>query len=366
MSWSLSFTGKMGIVKDSYHRFALTVNLSPSTEAEVAEEALATLVTLVEAGSKHVLFRVTEPWKDQSHSACVSGCIMQYINRLHSNNHTSQILNLEKLTHNLSVMIMAPIQYALCPVFLDFLTHAYGDTGVRTNLFTASDISPDGDDYSPNYHEVIKSFGNMVQLVRAKSSTLMLGVADVFNRKTLQHLFDAHGGHISLCLPGNLDLPNMHARNVEFIHGRGCNTFYYLSETTITELDRETVPTLEPLLEKYEMAKNNLGTLLVKMIIQYGPVPCIDIALGLDYLMDFITHITHPFVYRTAQQAPTVGKRYQIQKSDIEDLVLESEEVECKEDEVWMRANLHTVAKRVLTDKNVLLQKKINVAAKFL
>jgi len=365
MSWSLSFTGKMGIVKDSYHRFALTVNLDPSTVSQVAESALTDMVTLVEAGNKHILFRIAEPWRDESHSTCVIGCILQYVNMLHGNNHKETSLNREKLTHNLSVMIMAPIQYALCPAFLAFITQPYGETGVCTNLFTASDISPDGDDCTPNYHDVIDSFGEMVQKVRARSSTMMLGVADVFNRKTLQHLFDAHGEHISLCLPGNLDLPNMHARNVEFIHGRGCNTFYYLSETTINELGRETVPTLEPLLEKYEMSKNNLGTLLVKMIIQYGPVPCIDTSLGLDYLMDFTTHITHPFVYRTAQQAPTVSKRYQIQKSDIEDLVMESEEIECKEDEGWMRANLHTVAKRVLTNKNVLLQKKIEHAAKF-
>lgn len=113
------------------------------------------------------------------------------------------------------------------------------------------------------------------------------------------------------------------------------------------------------------MCKNNLGSLLIKMLIQYGPIPCIDVKVGLDYLMDYVTCISHPFAYRTAQQAPTVNKRFQVQKDDVDDLIVESEEVECKEDEVWMRAYLHTLPRRVLSYDNNLLQKKIEYANKF-
>lgn len=355
----------MGVVRDSYHRFALTVDCNPSELREVPEEDLTNMVTLVNEGYKHLMFRVTDQYSDANESTIITKCIMQYMDRLHANHHTQNILNKEVLTWNLVVMIIAPIGFATCPVFLDFVTQPFGDTGVLCNLFIVSDVSSDEDDVTEDYHSVIESFGSVVEVVRARSATLLLGVSDVFNRKTLQHLFEAHGENIALCLPGNIELPNLHARNVEFIHGRGCNTFYYLSATMIMELDRETVPTLEPILEKYEMAKNNLGTLLIKMLIQYGPIPCIDFNLGIDYLMDFVTFLTHPFIYRTAQQAPTVGKRFQVQKSDIDDLIVESEEIECKEDEAWMRSVLHTVAPRVLTHSNVLLKKKIEHANKF-
>jgi hypothetical protein len=366
MSWSLSFTGKMGIVRDSYHRIALTIGCNPSELREVPEEDLVSMVTLVNEGFKHLQFRVTEPYRDTSCSTTVRNCIMQYIDRLHANRHSQKVLNEHALTWNLAVMIMVPIRYTTCPLFLDFVTRPLGDTGVSFNLLVISDISPDEDVQTLNHHKVIEAFGNVVSAVRAKSSALLLGVADIFNRKTLQHLFEAHGAEISLVLPGNIDLPNLHARNVEFIHGRGCNTFYYLAPDVITGLDREQVPTLEPLLEKYDMCKNNLGTLLIKMLIQYGPIPCIDFDVGVDYLLELVSFMTHPFIYRTAQQAPTVVKRFQVNKSDIEDMLVESEEIECKADEEWMRTVLHTVAPRVLTDASGILKKKIDHANKFM
>ena len=352
MSWSLSHTGKMGIVRDSYHRFALTITVNPSEISQIEDEELEDLATLVNHGCKHLLFRITDKYDNyQNSSAAVQQLIMQYINYLHERNHDSKILNENKLTWNLVIMIMSPIQWAHCDVFSSFITsnNLGNDTNMKFNVYIATDVSADDDDMSGDYHAIIATYGNMVECIRKKSKTLMLGVTDVFNRKTLQHLFEEHGENIQLCLPGNLDLPNMHARNVEFIHGCGCNTFYYINSDVMNNLDREDVPTLEPLLEKYDMCKNNLGSLFIKVVIQYGPVPCIDIAVGVDYIMDYLVHITHPFVYRTGQQAPTVNKRYVIDKDDIDDLIVESEEIECKQDADWMRAYLHTIKLRTLT-----------------
>ena len=368
MSWSVSYNGKMGVVKDSYHRFALTITVDPSdidTE-DVEEEKLEDLATMVDAGCKHLLFRITDIYINHNQSGMVAKRhIQQYIDYLHARNHVSQILNEGKLTWNLQVMVMAPVSWSHCPVFSSFITEPMGDTGVSMYMYIATDVSPDGDDQSLNYQSVIESYGNMIQSLRPKCSKLRFGCTDVFNRKTLQHLFEAHKQEIHLCLPGNLDLPNMHARNVEFIHGCGCQTFYYITADVMSKLDREDVPTLEPLLEKYDMCKNNFGTLFTKMVIQYGPIPCIDIDLGVDYIMNFLVHITHPFTYRTAQQSPTVNKKYTIEKEDIEDLIMESEEIECKEDEDWMRAYLHTIKPRELTHGNPILQKKIEEMEKF-
>ena len=365
-----------------------------SLYVKVSEEELDDLVAVVNQGVKHILFMITDPYISESESTLiVKNCIMQYIERLYQSNHDSLALNNENLTWNLTIMIQAPITWVTNgdsgnDIFISFITEKINlsnengnDDYIKFNLYIASDVSPDGDDHSPDYHAVIESYSTMANNKRKKdsssssssSSQLKLGLTDVFNRKTLQHLFELHARNnesektnIHLCLPGNIDLPNLHCRNVEFIHSYGINTFYYLSsDIMLNNLDRETVPTLEPLLEKYDMCKNNMGVLLVKMLIQYGPIPCIDFALGKDYILNFMTFITHPFVYRTQQQAPTVCKKYTINKDDIDDLIVESEEIECKEDEEWMRANLHTKELRELTHKNTILDKKVEIAEKF-
>ncbi len=52
-------------------------------------------------------------------------------------------------------------------------------------------------------------------------------------------------------------------------------------------------------------------------------------------------------------------------KEDIEDLVLESEEVECSDDVGWTRDALHKIPLRELTHHNAILAEKIQLANAF-
>jgi hypothetical protein len=113
------------------------------------------------------------------------------------------------------------------------------------------------------------------------------------------------------------------------------------------------------------MAKGNLGALLAKMIVQYGPIFCLDASLPLDYIQDYFLYIVHPFAYRTVQQAPTRVKRYMIQKTDVEDMIIESEEIECQADIPFKRDCLHRIPARTLTNENPVLAKKIALARAF-
>ena len=114
------------------------------------------------------------------------------------------------------------------------------------------------------------------------------------------------------------------------------------------------------------MAKGNIDTLLVKMLLQYGPMVCIGVStLSVDYLREHFAFMCDPFTYRTAQQAPTVIKRFQVTKTHVDDLILQSEELECVEDEHFTRNYLHAVPPRKLSDENSILQGKIELARKF-
>ena len=94
------------------------------------------------------------------------------------------------------------------------------------------------------------------------------------------------------------------------------------------------MPSLEAILDQYDMAKGYVDTLGVKMLVQYGVMPCVDSALGLEYLREHFAFMCDPFTYRTAQQAPTVIKRFVVQKVHVDELVELSEEIESKEDEL--------------------------------
>ena len=364
MAWSLSFTSKMGLVKDSFHRIPLLIDID-TTSVDVCD--LDKVERLVSANMKHMFFRLLG---DGSESGCKQALqsLRLYLERLHDAN----------LTFNTYVTVfMTNYNFIKNDELMDYLcmkpesttaAAARNDGSVHVGCIVVSLLSSSivEDKESENYHGVISQFESVKELVRKRSHDVKLGVADVYNRKTLQHLFEANRGEIAVAIPGDSELPNLRCRNIEYIHSQGCNIFLTFDGEYLQNLDREHVPTLEDILDEYTMAKGNIDTLFVKMLVQYGPMVCVGISsLSLEYVKDHFAFMCDPFTYRTAQQAPTVIKRFQVAKSHVEDLILQSEELECKEDENWMRNYLHAVPPRKLTDENAILQEKIELARKF-
>ena len=70
-------------------------------------------------------------------------------------------------------------------------------------------------------------------------------------------------------------------------------------------------------------------------------------------------------LFRTAQQAPTVIKRFVVAKAHVDELVVHSEDIECKEDEHFTRNYLHSLPPRTLTHENKILSKKIETSRLF-
>ncbi len=231
----------MGIVKDSYHRLVLTVNVKPDP-VEIPMKDLHKIGTMIAGGMKHIMFRIKSTYSE-------SNCSI-ILNQLET--YFSLLCNDPRnLTHDLFISMIAPAAYIITSdLFSDFVANTT-DIKAHVGLFIASEVSPDGDKNSLGYREIIDNYGEVRKRIREKRFDIALGVTDVFNRKSLQHLFECHGDDIKVAIPGDVEMPNINARNVEFIHSRGANTYLYYSANVLTSLDREAVPTLEPLLEKY-------------------------------------------------------------------------------------------------------------------
>lgn len=361
MAWSLSFTSKMGLVKDSFHRIPLLIDIDTSSAVEVSD--LDKVERLVSSNMKHMFFRLLG---DSSESGC-----KQAVENLRLYLERSRDAN---LTFNTYVTVyLTNYEFVKNDELMDYLCvkpeSANGnDNSVHVGCIVVSLLSPGivDDKESENYNGVISQFQSVKDAVRKRSEDVKLGIADVYHRKTLQHLFEANRGEIAVAIPGDSELPNLRCRNIEYIHSQGCNIFLHFDGDFLQNLDREHVPTLEDILDEYTMAKGNIDTLFVKMLVQYGAMVCVGISpLSLDYVKEHFAFMCDPFTYRTAQQAPTVIKRFQVAKNHVDDLILQSEELECKEDEHWMRNYLHAVAPRKLSDENSILQGKIELARKF-
>jgi hypothetical protein len=356
MSWSMSYTSKMGLVKDSYHRIPLIIDLSASSGVAVAK--LESLERIVTDGMKHVFFRVGEEYS-ASGSTQILHNLEAYLERLQDAN----------LVYNLYVTVYcANGEFIHDDTFLQRVCRRTDSpkTEIDVGCVVVSLLCEEvPDKEAENYHDVIKRFGIISGRIREFSSDIKIGISDCFNRKTLQHLFEAHPAQIAVAIPCEVDFPNFRCRNIEYIHSQGCNIFVLLSAELLPNLSREHVPSLEGILDKYDMAKGHIDTLLIKMLIQYGLLPCVDADLGLDYLRDHYAFMCDPFTYRTAQQAPTVVKRFVVQKAHVDELVVLSEEIECKEDEYFTRNYLHSLQPRTLTHENKILSRKLETSRMF-
>ena len=362
MAWSLSFTSKMGLVKDSFHRIPLVIDIAAGP---VDVHELDKVEKLVSSNMKHLFFRLSGDCSENGCKHAVQS-LRLYLERLHDAN----------LTFNAFVTVyLTDFEFIRNSELVDYLCQkpvnnesspspsAMSIGCIVVSLLGAGIVE---DKESSNYHGVISQFGSVKEAIRQRSDDIKIGIADVYHRKTLQHLYEAYPGEIAVAIPGDSQLPNLRCRNIEYIHSQGCNIFLLFDSETLPNLDREHVPTLEDILDEYTMAKGNIDTLLVKMLLQYGPMVCVGIAsLSLEYLKEHFAFMCDPFTYRTAQQAPTVIKRFQVAKSHVDDLILQSEEIECKEDEHWTRNYLHAVPPRKLTNENEILQGKIELARKF-
>lgn len=356
MSWSMSYTSKMGLVKDSYHRIPLIIDLSTTFNVDVTD--LDKIEKLVAEGMKHLFFRVSDHYSSDGCGQMFRN-LEAYLERLQD----------ASLVYNLYVTFYcANGEFMKDDSFVDGVC-CRGVSSPDEISIECLVVSLLGgavqDKEAENYHDVIQHYANISSKIRKRSNDIKIGISDCFHRKTLQHLFEAHPGEIAVAIPCDVDFPNFRCRNIEFIHSQGCNVFLLLSAELLPNLDREHVPSLEDILDKYDMAKGNIDTLLVKILIQYGPMPCVDASLSLEYLREHFAFMCHPFTYRTSQQAPTVIKRFVVAKAHVDDLVVHSEDVECKEDEHFIRHYLHSLPPRELTHDNKILAAKVAHARKF-
>ena len=351
----MSYTSRMGLVKDSYHRIPIIIYLSASSDVSVTE--LESLERITADGMKHI-FCVSGEYSDSSSTQILKN-LEACLERLQDAN----------LVYNLFVTVYcANGEFIRDDLFLQRVCRRTDSpkTEIDVGCVVVSllcDEVPNKE--AENYHDVINRFGIIRDRILAFRSDMKIGISNCFHRKTLQHLFETYPDQIAVAIPCDVDFPNFRCRNIEYIHSQGCNIFLLLSAELLPNLTRDHVPSLEAILDQYDMAKGYVDTLLIKMLVQYGVMPCVDSTLGLEYLREHFAFMCDPFTYRTAQQAPTVIKRFVVQKVHVDELVELSEEIESKEDEHFTRNYLHSLPSRTLTHENKILRKKIEISRLF-
>ena len=212
MSWSMSYTSKMGLVKDSYHRIPLIVDLSASSGVDVAE--LESLERIVADGMKHIFFRVAEEYSSSGATQVVQN-LEAYLERLQDAN----------LVYNLYVtMYCANGEFIHDDAFVQRVCRRTEspkneiDIGCLVVSLLCEEV-PDKE--AENYHDVIKRFGVISTKIREHSENIKIGISDCFHRKTLQHLFEAYPAQIAVAIPCDVNFPNFRCRNIEYIHSQG-------------------------------------------------------------------------------------------------------------------------------------------------
>ena len=179
MSWSLAYTSKMGLVKDSYHRIPLMITVRGSGGVEVAE--LDKIEKLVSAGMKHLIFFLHG---DGSEAECakVVENLGLYLERLQDAN----------LGVNLFVAVFCTnFKFINNDELMDFLCQpGTAPDQIVVGCIVVSLLCDGVVDHkeAENYHDVISQFGKVKAAIRKRSEHVKIGLADVYHRKTLQHV----------------------------------------------------------------------------------------------------------------------------------------------------------------------------------
>jgi len=191
------------------------------------------------------------------------------------------------------------------------------------------------------------------QLACSSPCPFFMGIDGIYDRGILQLLLEQPiGMDLQLVLPGSLQLPNIKFRIIDFIHSRGLNTMHIPSDNVLLNWAQspDQAPIMFTLLKKYPQCKNRPAPIIVKFLVQLGIIVGVSATLGAHFIEEMVAPVIHPFANRKEFCAPSITKRFVIEVQDVEALKQESEEVECKEDEIWRKAYLFRNPPRKLTD----------------
>lgn len=358
MSWSTAANGTWGILVEE-QRVGIVFDVALEAQVEIDRDLLTALYGL---NFRHFIFRVKGGGKLRDITIGISN-LRQYLRLLGLLSKTRNVLQDAALYITLVwdiadveavrvcfSSISAGEDAAIDCLLVDLLPHLNGsELSSFSNSTYTENIAK-----VPEISRLLTEIRNCAQSCRQiGAKPLTMGIDGIYECGILQLLFEQPiGKHLQLVLPGSLQLPNIKFRLIDYIHSHGANTMHMPTADVLSNWAKteDQAPVLYPLIQKYPQCKNQAAPIIVKYLLQLGIIVGVPAELGIHFVEELIAPLIHPFVNRREYAAPSITKRFVLDRQDVENMVAESEQVELKVDEA-LRAFLLKTPYRILSDK---------------
>lgn len=358
MSWSTAANGTWGILVEE-QRVGLVFEVGLEGPVEIDRDLVTSLYSL---NFRHFIFRVKMDSKLRDIAVVISN-LVQYLRLLGTLSKTRNVLQDAALYTTLVWDIADVEAVRVCFSSISTEENAAIDcllvdlapqlNGSELSSFSSSTYT-ENIAKVPELSRLLIEIRNCAQSCRQTGAKpLTMGIDGIYECGILQLLFEQPvGKYLQLVLPGSLQLPNIQFRLIDYIHSHGANTMHMPTADVLSNWAKteDQAPVLYPLIKKYPQCKNQAAPIIVKYLLQLGIIVGVPASLGRHFIEELIAPTIHPFVNRKEYVAPSITKRFVLDYQDVENMVVESEQVELKIDDA-LRAFLLKNPYRILSDK---------------
>lgn len=335
MAWSLTFTGRRSIVKDSYQRLALWVDIDEVNNGPFQ----SSMLDLSKENFLHV--NVDVPFEVNSNNV---GKVMEKVKVLYD---LGQGIQNRLVVHseNPDSSKMEPLQRLFASICFKHDNSFLVQSLLNSKFFVDAWIIMVGHDKDASLRNII----NIDDEVKSSGKTTSLGIGGCSEPMTLDwFLTKISPDIIQIVHLGDVQLPNVPMHSIELAHTQGYNTMCHISPQAFDN-ELHTMPQLLELAAKYEVTPDQL---ILKYLLQLGCIVSVPYKhIGSEYLKVHFSRLCHPFVHRRPFVSANKVLSFLIHADDMAVLTEASETCEAKADEFWTPHATSRAVDRELTYK---------------
>jgi hypothetical protein len=318
MSWSLPFNGKRSILRDSYHRLAITVQINDVT----GKEFLQYIKELAQSNLLHINVLIPHDYS----KIIAANFVVERLQSLVSlgaeiNDYYRPSENGKQTARKFFVSVQ--FRHDMFP-----LAKALLASGCDADLWLL-DISGQKCESLQNVHEISR-------LIAESNKEISLGISHCENPMELDwFLSKIQKDVLSVVHIGEIILPNLLIHSIELVHTAGYTAMVKINSSS---LESEIAPSvqLNELADKYKVPPE---IFLVKILLQLGCVVSLPFKFcqlsSQQQLTESIARLAHPFVHRKPFVSMFKMVSLSVLPEDIQLLIEESEAEEAKTDSYW-------------------------------
>lgn len=321
MSWSHSFNGMTCSIAESQHRIALNIKID-----EINEMLTNNLIKLTMFNFCHFIIDFNKKSLDTETIFQKLQILNKFKEYYESKSNGCKLII--SVHSNLDMMSTVILEFIINNnLQIDVIIYDLPVESKETNL----------NDLKNMYDKIVEN--NKVKL-------LQLGIGNISSEIYLDWILsNIPVGVLNFVHLGLFKLPNIRSRCIELIHSKGLNVYYDINNEVSTVSAVQSA-IINEICSKYEITPL---TAILKIMLQLGIVITIPYDLMNDSLLNEISRLVHPFVYRKEFVSVVKIISLCISKCDIEKVRNCSDEIEAEiEEKNWVPFVKNITAPRVL------------------